>query len=298
MSAALRAIPRLVIGPPSDAQLDALLATPEQWPASRARTDALLHPDHNWHEAADEVLCPRFAAMRALGLALELEVGAVKPWSKDGRGTFAIEAPWWQRFIALGAPLGSIAIDEPWGAGRALDIADDEVAEETADFIMLVHREFQDLPVGDIEPYPALPMADHIRWLHSLNAALKRRSERPIDFYRLDANWNAFEALGGSWAEVVALSRECRTVGVAFSLIYWAASLPHHQRDGTATAANWSGAVSRQATEFRAADGKPDQVVIQSWVGEPAAALPESNPASFAGSVLGVLRALQTGELR
>jgi hypothetical protein len=286
-------LPRLVIGPPTDAQLDALLAAPDRWPEGRAAVAALLHPDHNWHEVADDVLRPRFAAMRALGLALELEVGAVKPWSQEGRRTFEIEAPWWRWFLALGAPLRSIAIDEPWGSGRALDIADTDVAEETAAFIALVHRDFPDLPIGDIEPYPALPMADHLQWLHSLNAALERRVERRIDFYRLDANWNAFQALGGSWAEVVDLSRECRAAAVAFSLIYWAASLPQQQRDGTATPDSWSRAVVDQAAAYRASGGDADQVVVQSRVGKPDAALPETDPASFAGSVLGVLRALR-----
>ena len=286
-------LPRLVIGPPDDAQLDRLLAEPAGWPAGRAAVEAILHPDHNWSEIPEEGLRRRFAAMRALGFGFELEVGAVKPWSREGRRTFDIQAPWWRRFIALGAPLGSVAIDEPWGSGRALEMADNTIAEETVDFIALVHRHFPRLLVGDIEPYPALPMADHLRWLHALNAGLQRRGERPLDFYRLDANWNAFSALGGSWAEIIALQHECRDAGLAFSLIYWAASLPQQQAAATATAASWSRDVMRQAAEYRAAGGAPDQMVVQSWVNAPDAALPETDPASFAGSLLGVLGALR-----
>jgi hypothetical protein len=286
------ALPRLVIGPPSDAQLDALLTSPADWPETRTAVGAIVHPDHNWAEAPADDLRRRFAAMRALGFGFELEVGAVKPWSKEGRRTFEIEAPWWRRFIELGAPLVSLAMDEPWGSGRALDIPDADTIEQTADFVALVHEHFPALSIGDIEPYPALPLADHLQWLRRLDMALVRRGARSPDFYRLDPNWNAFGHYGGSWAEVLVLQRECCAAGLAFSLIYWAASLPQQQAEGTASRESWSRDVLRQAAEFRAAGGDPDQIVVQSWLGQPDAALPETDPISFAGSVLGVLREL------
>lgn len=292
MAVGLPALPRLLIGPPNDPQLDDLLMAPAEWPLTAAAVDALMHPDHNLAAVPDEILRRRFDAMRAQGFGFELEVGAVKPWSKEGRRTFEIEAPWWRRMIDLGAPLISIGIDEPWGAGRALEIADAEVVEHTADFIALVHHHFPTLLVGDIEPYPALPMTDHLQWLRSLLAALARRGTRRLDFYRVDPNWNAFDHYGGSWTEVATLEHECRTAGPAFSLIYWAASLPQQIGAGTAARDSWLQGVLRQAAGSRAAGVEPDQFVVQSWVGKPDAALPESDPTTFAGSVLGVLRAL------
>ena len=292
MPAGRPALPKLLIGPPNDAQLDELLTAPAEWPLAAAAIDAFMHPDHTLVSVPDETLRRRFAAMRARGFGFELEVGAVKEWSREGRRTFEIEAPWWRRMIDLGAPLLSIGIDEPWGAGRALEIADAEIVEHTANFIALVHQHFPTLLVGDVEPYPALPMADHLQWLRSLVAALARRGTRPLDFYRVDPNWNAFDHYGGSWAEVATLQHVCRTAGPAFSVIYWAASLPQQLGAGTATRDSWSLGVLGQAAESCAAGVEPDQLVVQSWVGKPDAALPESDPTTFAGSVLGVLRAL------
>jgi hypothetical protein len=75
-------------------------------------------------------------------------------------------------------------------------------------------------------------------------------------------------------------------------MIYWSADQQPAPTDGFPARETWSRAVLLQAIEYQAAGGVPDQVDVQSWTGKPETALPESDLASFTGSVRALLELL------
>jgi hypothetical protein len=292
MPATRAPLPKLVIGPPTDGQVVSMLAAPEAWPIGHRAVDAIIRADHFLAKVADDVLRGWFDSLRTQGFGLELAVGAVKPWSTNGSNSFEIGARMWRRFAGLGAPLIGVAMDEPWLAGRQLGLADSETAEQTAIFIARVREHFPDLLIGDIEPYPSLRLEEHRRWVQDLAASLARHGAGPLDFYRLDASRRGFAHFGGGWAEIVALEQGCRAQALPFSMIYWSADQQPAPTDGFPARETWSRAVLLQAIEYQAAGGVPDQVDVQSWTGKPETALPESDLASFTGSVRALLELL------
>ncbi len=69
-------------------------------------------------------------------------------------------------------------------------------------------------------------------------------------------------------------------------MIYWAANYPAAERAGIADDRTWYTGMMQMAYDYSFMGGKPDQYVIESWVGAPKKTLPESDPFSFAGGAL------------
>jgi hypothetical protein len=158
--------------------------------------------------------------------------------------------------------------------------------QETANYIALVRAHFPDVLVGDIETYPSIPLADHIRWIRALNKQLAEKNVRGLDFYRLDVDWVACVVRDQcSWKDVKALEQECRKQNLPFSLIYWASGLPAMRRKGLADDSTWYTGIMQQGYDYAFADGSPDQIVIESWVQAPARCLPETGEFTFTRSV-------------
>lgn len=289
---AARALPRVVIGPPGEAAMRELFAHPEQWAETRRVVDALLHADHSFGKVGDAELRAWFVQMAGWGLGLELEVGAIKEWSATGRHTFELQRPNWERVRRLGGNCKSIAMDEPLlSTRRDWHKGDDYAMEETAEFVRLARETYPDLLIGDIEPYPSIPMADHTRWIAGLQAALAARGVRGLDFYRIDPDWIAFtQAKRGSWQEVKNIELFCRARKIPFSLIYWASDYPGKQKRNAASDATWYQGTMHEAADFAQTGLAPDQFVIESWVGAPSHAVPDSDPLSFTGAALALVR--------
>jgi hypothetical protein len=266
-----------------------LFEHPDQWKETRAAVDVLGYADHNLdRQFSDDQLRAWLPRLRAWGMKLELEVGAVKPWGTTGRRTFEVQRPMWDRVQRLGGSIYAIAMDEPLSAARhEIHQPDDYAVEETADFIARVREHYPQVLIGDIEPYPSVPLADLVRWIESLEKRLAARRVRGLDFYRLDVDWVVLTVANrGSWQEVKTLERDCRRRGLPFSLIYWAADYPAMQRRGLADDATWYVSTLQQGYDYALVDGAPDQYVIESWVDGPPHALPETDQFSFTRSVL------------
>jgi hypothetical protein len=158
--------------------------------------------------------------------------------------------------------------------------------DETAAYIALVRRAWPKILIGDIETYPSMSLADNIWWIDSLNGKLAEMNVRGLDFYRLDVNWAVFTVRNeGSWQEVKKLEQYCRSKKLPFSLIYWPADYPALKRKGVAADDTWYISVMRQAQEYLMVDGRPDQYVIESWVGAPDRTIPDSADFTFTRTV-------------
>jgi hypothetical protein len=265
-----------------------LFMHPAQWIKTRAMTDVLGYADHNIDKQfSDAELKSWLPMLKKWNIKLSLEVGAVKEWSPNGANTFLIEKKMWDRVFRLGGSIYAIAMDEPLCCSRqTLHKPDSFAVQETANFIAHVRRNYPDMLVGDIEPYPYIPLADQEQWIDALQARLKEMSVRGLDFYRLDVDWAVFDAAGrGSWMEVKKLEDWCHTSKLPFSLIYWSADYPAMQNKKIADDSTWYVGIMQQAYNYVLVGGKPDQYVIESWLNAPSKCLPEDGSFTFMRSV-------------
>jgi hypothetical protein len=151
----------------------------------------------------------------------------------------------------------------------------------------LVRQHHPDFRIGDIEPFPGLPIDAHTRWLDGLQSTLAHNGIPGLDFYRLDVNWVVFTTEGkAGWPNVRMIQSMCQDRRIPFSLIYWASDYPLHKSHGIADNETWYTSIMAQGYNYAAVGGLPDQYVIQSWIKAPTAALPDDDPSTFTGSVL------------
>ena len=289
--AAAKPRPTVVMCPPSFENgrcFRELFEQPDAWRRTRGLVDSIGYADHCLNrQFTDEQLAAWLPMLTRWGLKLELEVGAVKPWGPTAEKTFTPERAMWDRFIRLGGVIHAISMDEPLCATRnELHQPDDYAVTETAKFIALVRKNYPQILVGDIEPYPFIPLAGQIAWIDALQRRLKDLHVRGLDFYRLDVNWAEFVALDrGNWPEVKKIELACRQRGIPFSLIYWASTLPDMKRRGLADDSTWYVSIMQQAYDYALIDGRPDQYVIESWIEAPAHCVPETGEFTFTRSV-------------
>lgn len=273
-----------------------LFTRPDEWQETRTQVDVLGYADHMLHKQfTDDELRVWLPQLEKWGLRFGLEVGAVKPWGPTGQKTFDQQRKMWDRFQSLGGKIDAVAMDEPLCCVRKdLQKPDEYAVEETAQFIALVRKNYPDIRIGDIEPYPFLQTAELLAFIDALQARLQQMGVRGLDFFRLDVDWCHFTIGGkiypGNWPDVKQLEQACRQRKLPFSLIYWSADYPRMKQLGAADDSTWYVGVMRQGYDYLFVGGRPDQVVIESWVGAPSRAVPENADWTFTRSVLDFAR--------
>jgi hypothetical protein len=265
-----------------------LFEKPDAWRETRSVVDVLFYADHNLkRHFTDDQLRTWFAQLRQWNLKFAMEVGAVKPWGPTGEKCFSVERPMWEHFQSLGARFYAIALDEPLACTKqVLKKPEAYAVQETANYIALVRKHFPEMLIGDIEAFPFTALEDHCRWIDALQKRLAEMEVRGLDFYRIDVDWVHFIHGRGSWADVKKLEQNCRQRKLPFSLVYWAAGYPALTKLGLAGDATWYVSVMQQGYDYALVHGAPEQYVVQSWVGGPPRALPETDPWTFTRSVL------------
>ena len=289
-------IPKFLIGPPTlengdGTPLRMLAEHPEQWAECRKHVDAMLYADHMLHKQFNNDDPGLTKLLKKLDIPFQLEVGAVKPWGQTGAEAFEKQYRLWDRFMKCGMKIESLALDEPLICCLFFIDKDMEyAATETAEFIALVHKHYPEWQVGDIEGFPSVTPDQTIKWLDLLQEKLKAKGDRGLDFFRLDVDWMHFvhNTGRGTWADVRHIEEICRQRGIPFSLVYWAADYPSLQQRNMADDKTWYIGTMQMAYDYFAVGGKPDQYVVESWVGGPPTILPESHPFSFVRSALDV----------
>jgi hypothetical protein len=280
--------------PPSAADgqcLRQLFTQPDQWVETRSLVHVLGYADHQLdRQFKDEELRAWLPMIEHWGLKLGLEVGAVKPWGATGQRTFDVERKTWERFQLLGGPIYALAMDEPLCCVRKdLQKPDAYAIEETANFVALVRKNYPGFRIGDIEPYPFLQREELLVFLDGLQARLKEMKVRGLDFFRLDVDWNHFtvgnQIYAGNWPDVKKFELACRQRKLPFSLIYWAADYGRMKQLNLADDATWYVGVMQQGYDYAFVGGAPDEYVIESWVGAPSAAVPETDEWTLTRSV-------------
>ena len=277
--------------------LQELFGRPDAWRQTRQRISGIAYADH-WLNSQfnDAQLRAWLPQLSRWGLKLGLEVGAVKPQSPTGQKAFESDHPKWDRFIADGAHIDHIAMDEPLVTTvRNLHLPMQYGVEQTAQFIALVRRAYPTMAVGDIEPYPSFQPGEVLQWVDALQARLRQMGVRGLDFLRLDVDWMHFhpgDAKGQlGWQGVRMIEDGCHQRRLRFSLIYWAADYPALRHADRQNAATWTEGILDEGARYAAVGGRPDDIMVESWLmsaqeAVPANAIPENNPNTLAGSVL------------
>jgi hypothetical protein len=272
--------------------IDQLLEHPESWEQTRSVITGIGFADHVLNKnLTDEQLKALFAFLKKEHIKLDLEVGAIKPWGVTGEDTFRKEKKMWDRFIADGADIHGIAMDEPVAATLSyLHKPLSYAVEETAQFVALVRENYPQFVVGDIEGHPSSDKEQLMAFWDGLGARLKNMGVRNIDYVRLDVDWMHFvhhTAQGKrGWPGVREIEIECHKRHLPFSLIYWAADYGELNRANRVTDMTWDQAILQQAQWYKAVQGIPDQYVIETWVAIPAENVPETKQGTFMQSVL------------
>jgi hypothetical protein len=277
--------PEVWMMPPGDPKghcLRELFSHPEGWTETRSLVTVLGCTARQLTDNfSAEELRAWLPQMERWGLKLGLEVGAVKEWAPTGRKVFDAEHPQWDRILSLGGKISALAMDEPLCCVRQrLKRADVYAVEETANFMALVRKNYPQIRIGDIEPYPFLQREELLAFIGALQARLKRMNVPGLDFFRLDVDWNHFtignKFLAGNWPDVKKLELACRQRKLPFSLVYWAADYGRMKQLNLADDATWYVGVMRQGYDYAFVGGAPDEFVIESWVGAPLRAVPET----------------------
>ena len=265
-----------------------LFTQPDSWKETRSKVNVLAYADHHLHKQfTDNQLRTWFGMLNKWDMKFALEVGAVKPWGTTGQETFERQHPKWDRFQSLGARIYAIAMDEPLFCVRKnLKKTDRYAIEQTAQFVAQVRKKYPDILIGDIEPYPSIPLVALINWIDALETRLAELNVKGLDFFRLDVDWVNFTTNDrGNWNEVKKLEKFCRDRQLPFSLIYWAADYPHLKQLNLADDATWYISIMRQGNDYALVGGAPDQYVIESWIEAPSRSVPETKGWTFTHSV-------------
>ena len=267
-----------------------LFTHPAEWAETRKNITVLGCTATHLKNFTDDELRVWLPMIEQWGLRLGLEVGAVKEWGIIGQKTFEAERKQLDRVKALGGKIDAVAMDEPLCCVRQhMKKPDIYAVQETANFIALVRQHFPEVRVGDIEPYPFLQREELLSFLDALQAELKARNVRGLDFFRLDVDWNHFtignRIYPGNWPDVKKLEVACRQRKIPFSLVYWAADHARMDKLHLADDSTWYVGVMRQGYDYAFVDGKPDEYVIESWLNTPARTLPETADWTFTRSV-------------
>ena len=213
------------------------------------------------------------------GLALGLEIGAFAAGAECGAGVEGFDASLdtIRRIHAVGGRVDVVAFDEPlagavfYDGRNACHWSTERAADEAARFVRQLRTIVPGVMVGDIEPaWSSISADDLARWLD----AYQQAAGEPFGFLHLDADWGRAD-----WADVfLATEQAARARGVAFA--------PMYNGGDASTDKAWADLAMQRAYTYETVHGgRPDHVVLQSWMDHPDRVLPESDPTTFTGLI-------------
>ena len=275
-----------------------LFTEPEQWSIARSRINVFKFYTQNVLEypcaiCGDNTLSAfvdvqAFQKLTEWGIAISVEVGAVKEWGCTGKEEFRVAKEVIENIQANGGTVSILAMDEPFIGGQLVTNGHscgydmEHGATVTSQFIRQVNASFPYIIVGDIEPYPYFSVPELEDWL----LTLENRGITPA-FFHLDVDIERVRVEGSNVkADLQELSQFFQGHGIPFGVIF---------------TSNWHAAGSDRAyfdstlgwiRTVNDAIGKPQHVIIQSWQAAPADRenkeihdvpinLPENDPSAY-----------------
>jgi hypothetical protein len=271
-----------------------LFTKPEQWTVARSRINVFKFYTQNVLNVpcaicGDNTLstfvdAQAFRKLTEWGIAISIEVGAVKEWGCTGEEEFRVAKAAIQNIQANGGTVTFLDMDEPFIGGELVINGNscgytmEQSAAVTLQFIKQVKAAYPHIIVGDTEPFPYFSVRELEQWI----VALEEREATPA-YFHLDVD---IERVRVEEQDVIAdlqtLSRFFQERQIPFGVIF---------------TSNWKAAGTNRAyfdstmewiRTVNVAIGKPQHVIFQSWQGPAANGvhevpinLPENDPSSY-----------------
>ena len=271
-----------------------LFTKPEQWSVARSRINVFKFYTQNVLDypcpiCGDNTLntfveVQAFQRLTDWGIAISVEVGAVKEWGCTGTEEFRVAKTVIQNIQANGGTVAFLDMDEPYiggelvANGKTCGYTMEQSADVTSQFIRQVKAAYPNILVGDTEPYPYFSVPELEQWI----LALEDRGVTLAHFH-LDVD---IEKVRVDRRDVVA---DLQTLSQFFQ--------EHRIPFGVIFTSNWKAAGSDRAyfdstlewiRTVNDAIGKPQHVIFQSWQGPAANSvheipinLPENDSSSY-----------------
>lgn len=276
-----------------------LFTKPEQWSTARSQINVFKFYTQNVLDSpcaicGDNTLntfvdVQAFQRLTDWGIAISVEVGAVKEWGCTGTEEFRVTKETIRNIQANGGIVTFLDMDEPYiggelvANGRTCGYTMEQSADVTSWFIRQVKTAYPNILVGDTEPYPYFSVTELEKWIE----ALEERGETPTHFH-LDVDIERVRIEGQD------ISADLQTLSEFFQ--------GHQIPFGVIFTSNWKAAGSDGAyydstlewiRTVNAAIGKTQHVIFQSWQGPAANGvhevpinLPENDPSVYSHSRL------------
>jgi len=238
-----------------------------------------------WY-ASDEELKQVVEYLNRHGIAIAFEGGPLVPTETCGKGVEGFNGPEEGLIIArrikeAGGIVRFVALDEPfymasiYSGPNACHWPAEKIAGQVASYIQALESIFPDVIVGDIEPLPPgsnadFPKADvdeYKKWIEAWRAVI---GSYPF-FFHLDVGFPRLD-----WPQACKeLENFARERAIRFGIIYIGDY-------GDSTDEEWVKRAEERAVRYEVqAEGRPDDVIFQSWYDRPDYVLPEDSSTTF-----------------
>ena len=272
-----------------------LFTKPEQWPEARSRIDVFKFHIQNVLDVPCRICgnntlnafidAQAFQKLTDWGLAIGIDVGAVKEWGCAGTEEFRNAKTAIDNVQRNGGAVSFLSMDEPFMGGeyappgsKPCGLTMEQSADVTSWFIRRVKAAYPWIVIGDIEPYPYFSASELEQWI----SALEANGTKP-DYFHLDVNMLEGGKRPDVETDLPRLKQFFRDHQIPFGVIFTSNVNFNPASDG----AYFDGAMDWIHTVNNII-GKPQQVVFNSWVGprpngvhEIPINLPENDPAIY-----------------
>lgn len=271
-----------------------LFTKPEQWSKARSRIDVFKFYTQNVLEypcaiCGDNTLdafveAQAFRRLTDWGIAIAVEVGAVKEWGCTGKEEFRVAKETIQNIRANGGIVTFLDMDEPFiggelvANGKTCGHTMEQSADVASQFVRQVKAAYPNILVGDTEPYPYFSVTELEQWILALEARGTTLAHFHLDVDIENVRVNRRDVV----TDLQTLSQFFQEHQIPFGVIF---------------TSNWTAAGSNRAyfdstmgwiRTVNDAIGKPQHVIFQSWQGPaPSGAhefpinLPENDPKDY-----------------
>ncbi|MEW6403760.1 MAG: hypothetical protein AB1649_18350 [Chloroflexota bacterium] len=271
-----------------------LFTKPEQWAEARSRINVFKFHTQNVLDVpcaicGDNTLnafvdVNAFRKLVDWGIAIDIDVGAVKEWGCNGVEEFRVAKTAIDNVQRNGGIVSFLTMDEPYmggeltANGQTCGYTMEQSADVTSRFIRQIRAAYPQIIIGDVEPYPYFSVSELEQWISTLEA----NGTKPA-FFHLDVNMLEGGRRPNVETDLPILSKFFQEHQIPFGVIFTSNVNfnPASDRAYFDATMGWIRTVSQII-------GKPQQIVFNSW-GGPALSgaheipinLPENDPAIY-----------------
>ena len=264
---------------PDSPDFMAMFTHPEAWLQARSETNVIqfgpqqLDPKGkvgSRNFLPDLVNAGAFRQIKQWGLSTAIAAPSIKEWDCTGYLAARVTIRFLKHVYQSGGSVQFVAMDEPLVSALGLNtkvcqLTIQQAAAATARYRLAVLQDHDIRKLGaqpafvDVEPYPTLSVATVKRWTTSLiNQGFKPSA------LHLDVNVHAIDrsyALQAQLPEdLIDLQAFFKSLNIPFGILFWSGYDPEP------TDKSYYGHAMSWVQRVKAIIGKPDQVVLTSWV--------------------------------